>query len=1034
MEWIIQKKRLASFSFLVLFLTFGAHVDLQAQTVSGTVLDASENEVMPGVNITVKGDPQTGTSTDSEGAFSLEVSSLNDTLEVSFIGFQTKDVPIGGRTTLEIVLQPQAIMGEDVVVTAFGVQRETRSLSYSTEGVDTESLTEARELNVMNSLQGKVAGLSISEGGAGVGSDSRVVLRGNRSISGNNEPLYVVDGVPIQGSYNEISPDNIASINVMKGPNAAALYGSDAQNGAIIIETKRGARNQIQVGLDNTVQFGQPIHSISVQNQYGQGVSGNYDPSSEESWGPPLDGRMVDHWSPDPELAGQQYAFEPQPDNITDFFETAINVSTSINASIGSENTTTSFSFTRTDASGMVPNNSLGRNNAALRVNSDLTDWLSLDAKIDYMNQDRKNPLSTGDGDNFNPFRNIYILPRNISHEQYQQYEYVAENGINHQHFWNPGSTTGKNPYWTMYRQLRLQDSERVLGMGSLTINFTENLSLLTRSSFDVSHNSQEQKVYYDSYGSAFSQGQYAVNKNDSRFFNADFLFTYENDLTDQWNVDLNVGGSVQKNIGEQYGSLSANTTQQLLVPNFFTLSNTQFPGASFSPDAPTETQSLYFSGRVGWNDALYLDITGRNDWSSTLPEESRSYFYPSVGLSAVISDLADLPDVVSFARVRGSYAEVGNSAPPYMLSRSANFSPGGQSGFLQVSGVLPAENLKPEQTESIEFGLDLRLFEDRFGLDVTYYKTNTFNQLFTIALPTGSGASSFFTNGGDVENRGMEMLLNTTPVQSRDFSWDLDLNYATNENIVNEISDERPRVVVGGDSYMRDFVVEQGEEFGNIYSRGFVRDDQGRVIVDSNGLPEITSGRTVKVANANPDWTGGLTNSFSYKNLTASFLIEHRQGGNVVSMTNSIMYGSGIAKETVKGRDGGLVFGDNLFAGETAVKEDGTPNDIEITAQNFWRNVGGRNTPVGEAFTQEATNTRLREVTIGYMLPLSVIETLPVSSIEVSVTGRNLFFIHRKGDWDPDILTSTGTAAVGYNAFTRPTQRTFGASLSIDF
>ncbi|HLR32879.1 MAG TPA: SusC/RagA family TonB-linked outer membrane protein, partial [Fodinibius sp.] len=587
--------------------------------VSGTVLDEANKTPLPGVNIMVKGDNQIGTSTATDGSFSLEVPSLEDTLVVSFIGFQTREIPIQGRTNLEVVLQAQAIEGDDVVVTAFGVERETRSLSYSTEGVETESLTKARELNVMNSLQGKVAGLSINEGGAGVGSDSRVVLRGNRSISGSNEPLYVIDGVPIRGSFNEISPDNIASMNVMKGPNAAALYGSDAQDGAIIIETNRGQRNEIQISLDNTVQVGRPIHSISVQNQYGQGVSGQYDASSEESWGPPLDGRMVDHWSPDPELAGEQYAFEPQPDNIKDFFDTSVNVSTSINASIGSENTTTTFSYTRTDASGMVPNNSLARNNAALRVNSDLTGWLSLDAKIDYMNQSRDNPLNTGDGDDFNPFRNIYILPRNIAHDQYKQYEYVTESGITRQNFWNPGSTTGKNPYWTMYRQQRLQDSERVLGMGSLTAHFTDNLSLLVRTSFDVGHSSQERKVYYDSYGSAYAQGQYAVNKNDSRFINSDFLLTYDKQVNEMWNVDLNLGGSLQKNVGEQYGSLSANTTQRLLVPNFFTLSNTQFPAASFSPDAETETQSLYFSGRIGWNEALYLDLTGRNDWSSTL-------------------------------------------------------------------------------------------------------------------------------------------------------------------------------------------------------------------------------------------------------------------------------------------------------------------------------------------------------------------------------------------------------------------------------
>jgi hypothetical protein len=429
------------------------------------------------------------------------------------------------------------------------------------------------------------------------------------------------------------------------------------------------------------------------------------------------------------------------------------------------------------------------------------------------------------------------------------------------------------------------------------------------------------------------------------------------------------------------------------------------------------------------------LDVTGRNDWSSTLPPESRSYFYPSVGIAAVLSDLINLPNFFSFAKVRASWAQVGKSAPPYMLTRTANFSPGGNNGFLQLGSVEPNKNLKPETTESYEVGLDLRFFKGRLNLDITAYKTNTIDQLFTVALPAGSGAAAFFTNGGKIENKGLEVLLSMTPVKTNDLTWNLNTTFSTNRNWVVKISDDRPRVVIGSDSYMREMVVEEGQEYGDVYSRGWERDDQGRVLIGEDGLPIVTSGRTVKVANFNADWEGSLINSMTYKNFSASFLIEHRQGGTYVSATDAVLFGEGDAQQTVEGREGGLIFGENLFAEETAVLLDGGgANNIEVTAQEFWRAVGGRNTPVGEAFVEDATNTRLREATIGFTLPESMIARLPVSNVKFSLVGRNLFFIYHKGNYDPEILTGTGPGTAGYQSFTPPSQRNFGGSLTINF
>lgn len=1002
----------------------------QEITVEGKVTD--ENGMpLPGVNVVLKG-TSVGAITDFDGNYSIVVPEKG-VLVFTFVGYSRREIPINSQTNINVTLVEDATALSEVVVTAFGLTRETESLSYSAEAVNTESLTEAREINVVNSLQGKVAGLQINTSGTGLGSESRVVLRGNRSISGDSQPLYVVDGVPIRGGISTMSPDNIASITVLKGANAAALYGSEAQNGVIIIETNRGVSGEVLVTLNSTFMIGEAIHLIDFQNEYGQGVSGEYDKFSEESWGPRMEGQLVEHWSPDPDLAGTEYPFLPHPDNYKKMFQTAFNTSTSLNVAGGGEYAQTAFSYTRTDAVGLLPNTRLGRHNLTLRVTNKLTDWLTLDSKLSYMKQKNDNTNATGDNQYFNPYRNLYRIPRNISHEQYSDFEYQTIEGLTRQNFWNPGSTSGKNPYWIMNRLLNFGDQERVMGLLSLNANLTENLSLLVRTSYDGGRSQLERQIYEDTYGSTYNNGYYSVSKSQSELWNSDFLFSYDNDITEDLDLVANVGGTLRKTQG--LGALSANTTEELLVPNFFTLRNTLFPNASFDPSTRTETQSLYFSGNLGWKKQIYLDVTGRNDWSSTLPPESRSYFYPSVGMSAVISDLVDLPEVLSFTKIRASWAKVGKSAPAYMLTRTADFSAGGNNGFLQLSSVQPNENLKPETTESYEVGLDIRFFKGRVGLDLTAYKTNTYDQLFTVALPAGSGASSFFTNGGNIENKGIEALLALTPVETNNFTWDLNTSFSTNKNWVVSISDERPRVVIGADSYMREIVVEEGQEYGDIYSRGWQRDEQGRVLIGDDGLPLITPGRTVKVANFNPDWQGSILSSFTYKNWNASFLITHRQGGTYVSATDAILYGEGLAKETLEGREGGLIFGENLFPGETAVlAEGGGTNNLEISSQEFWRRVGGRNTPVGEAFVEEATNTRLQEVTLGYRLSDAMIDRLPVSNVKFSLVGRNLFFLYHKGNYDPEILTDTDPAAAGYQSFVPPSQRNFGANLTINF
>ena len=996
--------------------------------VSGKITN-SNGDPLAGVSVTVKG-IDIGTSTDEKGIYSIVVPE-NGTLIFSFIGFITQEVLVNNQTTINIRLQEQTKALNEVVVTALGIKREAKSLTYSTQSVSTKELTEARELNVMNSLEGKVAGISINSSGTGVGSDVRVTLRGNRSISGDSQPLYIIDGVLIRGNPSNLSLDNIASLTVLKGPNAAALYGSAAQNGAILIETKKGQNNGVNVSLNNTYMIMSPELSLPFQNIYGQGQAGIYQKTSESAWGPKMDGQMVSNWSLDPSQAGTQYALLPQPKNKIGSYNTGSNFASSLFASFGSEKTQTAFSYTYTKAKGILPNNELQRHNISLRVNNKFSKRLSMDSKIDYMNQEIDNQLAEGES-NFNPNRQIYTMAPNIQLEDAKHFEFIDTLGRIRQNYWYPTTTTGANPFWTLNRNPNKNLLERVIALTSFTYSLSDALKFMVRGSYDGASGTLEEKLYNDTYVRA-PDGRYTIGKSNAYLLNGDFLASYKKNIAKELTISATAGGSYQK---KRNDAVSSNTGASMIVPNFFTISNTSLPITINDPGLSSDIQSVYAFANIGWKNSMFLDVTGRNDWSSTLPSSSRSFFYPSIGFSAVLSDIIpSFPKFISFAKLRASWAAVGNSAPPYMLERTATFRAGGNYGFLQLNSTLPNPNLLPEKTKSNELGLDIRFLEGRLGMDITLYKTNTYNQLFTIALPVGSGAAQYFTNGGNVQNKGIELLISASPIQTNKLNWNTNVNFSLNRNLVVKISDERKSIVVGSDPYVREFRIEEGRPYGEIYSKGWLRDSLGRVIIGTNGVPKITPGRTVRIANFNPDWTGGITNSIAYKNFSLSFLIEHRQGGSIVSMTKAILDGSGLTQRTLEGRDGGLIFGQNFFSNEVAVKANGLPNDIPINAETFWLGVGGRNAPVGEVFVSKATNTRLRELTIGYSLPKKLLTSLHVSNMKISLVGRNLFYIYRVSpDLDADLLQGTTPDSEGFQSFAPPTTRSLGINLKIDF
>lgn len=995
-------------------------------TVSGTVTSAADGSALPGVSIVEQGTIN-GTQSDADGSYSITVPEGSE-LVFSYIGMESQTVPVTS-STLNVEMQEDVGQLQEVVVTALGIERQKESLTYATQEVEIEGIDEARDnQNIVNSLSGRVAGLSVQRAGNGVSGGSRVILRGLRSIGGSSFPLYVVDGVPLGGDIADLSPDDIASINVLKGANAAALYGARANNGAIIITTKSGrAGGGMSIDLNNTVTVETANILWDHQNAFGQGSSGQYEQLSVRSFGAPLDGREISLWSPGAELSNGTYRYLPQPDNARDFFQTGVSVANNLSIRSGNETTQTFFSYTHENRKGTVPGNELSRHNVSLKLdNKLLNDKLTLSSRVNYLRTTLDNELTTG-RDYDNPVRHALRLPRNIRTQDISTFEFINEDGNLRQNYWDPGNNGGANPYWTANRNLNQSVINRVIGYAMLTYQLAPNLSLMGRTAVDQSASTRNDRDYVDYY--IFDPlGNYSVEQNNSLEWNSDFLLSYNKDVSELVGFNINLGGNHRLATSNYLFT----ETNGLAAENIFAIGNAVNLGSNEGLSRK-QVNSLYGVGQVSFRDALFLDLTYRSDWSSTLPAQNRRFDYYSAGLSAVVSEMIDLPASISYLKARASYAEVGNDTDPFQLARDAFLEAGGPTTFIELSGTLPNENLRPERTKSLELGVETSFLDSRVGIDATYYQTNSVDQLFAQDVPLASGVNSRFVNGADIQNRGIELVLSARPVQTASFDWNIVVNFARNRGKVVRLA-EGLETLSFGDNFITRYELNVGDAWGNIYSRGFERNEQGQVLADDNGLPINTEGKDVLVANYNPDWLGGINNTFTYKNLSVGFLIDIRQGGEVVSLTDAILSADGVLEKTLAGRDGSLVFGQTVFPEFEVVRSDGSANTTAITAEDFWGSIGGENAANGEAFVQDASNVRMREVNIGYSLPAGLLDRTPFARASLSLVGRNLFFIQNNASFDPEVIVGLGDSADGFESFALPTSRSIGFNLKLGF
>lgn len=1022
-----------------------APISQQDAKVSGTVEDALGP--VTGASVIVKGTTN-GTITDIDGKFTLEGLKKGDIIQVSFIGYATQEIPYTGQTNLTVNLAEDTQKLDEVVVTALGMKRDKKALGYAMQELKGDDLIASREPNLANSLSGKVSGLQIVRSSNGVGGSSKIVLRGNSSLTGSNQPLVVVDGTPMDNftggvddvygnsgtdmgnGLSDINPEDIESMTVLKGASAAALYGSRAGNGVILITTKSGRKNE---GLGITVNAGLTAETIflkpHLQNDFGQGSVGIYDNQSRNSWGPKADGQTVQDW------LGRDVPLRTY-DNIDAFFRTGTSFNEGISFQQNINGTAVFASINRSDDASITPRSKLNKTNITLRATTFLDEaqrW-KVDAKVNYINMNAHNRPIQGVNP-ANAFNTIYNLPRSLDVKEFEQAVDAAGQMI----WYDSSRSPQENPYWVTRFRKNEDTRNRLLGNISLKYAPTDWFDIELRGGTDYYTTTKSEKVYAG--GNTTPRGLYSEGSETFYENNFSFLATARKDnIWDRLGGFVTFGGNLMM---QQRNKLDAHAGE-LLVPNLFSLNNGVDKPSVTSELVRRKMNSLYGSLQLNWDGYLFLDVTARNDWSSTMSKANRSYFYPSVSLSAVISEMlpkvgGSMPDWFTFAKVRASFAEVGNDLDPYQLYNYYSVGKDGNGNTTAKPGnVLFDSNVRSELIKSWEAGFDVRFLNNRIGLDAAWYKTNATRQLLDLPMDPFSGYASRKINAGNIQNEGLEISLNGTVLDNpQGLNWNATVQFSLNRNKIKELY---PGVTLYD---IKTFdavqvVAPVGGYYGEIYGQTFLRvtDESspylGKIIVGENGLPLISTEKS-HVGNQSPDWMMGFTNNFSYKGFNLSFLIDFRIGGDIYSATASGLYLRGNAEGTV-------VDGDRAsFVVPNSVMQVGDhyqENTVAVTPQNYWERIGSTgNYGLPEIFTYDATNVRLRNVTFGYDFNRQQLKKTPFQRLRLSMTCNNVWMIHYNlPGIDPESVAATNTNATGFENGAAPTSRSYTFNLTVGF
>ena len=1058
----------------------------QVTTVRGIVTTEEDGEPVIGASVIVKG-TSLGTVTDVNGRFELSGFPPSATrLLISYISLMAKEVAIAPQVS--VTLKSDTHLLDEVVVTALGISREKKALGYTAQEVKQDALVQGKDNNLLNSLSGKIAGVRITNTQGDVGS-SRIVIRGETSIAGENQPLFIVDGIPVDNSQlnarssgrdfknaiADLNPEDIKTLTVLKGPNAAALYGARAAHGAIVITTKGGDKRQKGIGitLHSSTQVSFVATLPEFQNLFGQGAGGRFsyvdgkgagvNDGVDESWGPRLDiGLLIPQFDSPLDADGNRVAtpWVSHPNNVRDYFRMGISTNNGISVARGDDKYQFRVGYNYEKQISIVPDAGTNKTNISLNTDYHLAKWIVVGATANYIVYTAPSLPGSATPSGSNVRSNSPMLQFLWFGRQ------VDTNSLKADYTRNWNSSYYDNPFWSASYNTQSQERHRLIGDLHAEFRLTDGLNVRFRTSTDWYNDRRKSKVKWGSAGAGSPYGSYAEDAYTVKENNTEVLATYIKQLNKNWGIDALLGFNVRN---KQYEN-NYQAAPRLAVADLYTLTNSRDPLTSSNDFYRLRQYGLYGSIQLDYRRWAFLNITGRNDWSSTLPVDNNSYFYPSVTASVLLSEAFGWRSkAVNYLKIRGGWSQVGADANPYQLATVFTSETAFNGNPLQSSSTIGMNpNLKPEKTSSIEAGFEAAFWDNRLYLDFTYYKTDSRNQILKLATTAASGYTSQVRNAGHIRNRGYEIQLGAVPIQtSKGFRWNLDLNYGANSSKVVKLDDEG--LITSYQLYSSgiQILASVGEAYGTLFGTSYVRDANGNVVVDANGLPKIsTTNKTL--GKFTPDWTGGISNTFSYRSLSLSFLIDASVGGSIFSNTNKTGKYTGVLANTLSGRDaehGGLWYytdamGNNVRLSESpsysvssdglyyaqvngqstrvyqdgimveGVTESGSKNEEVVSAEKYYHRIYS----IAEANVYDASYVKLREVALSYRLPRLWTQKLHLQEASVTLTGRNLWTIYKSvPNIDPESALTTGNAQ-GVEAYSLPTTRSFGVNLSVKF